>query len=546
MAEVQEVAMGILVQHVQSHPKTGRLSFRRAFPPHLLPFIPAGPSGRAPVELKISLGTKDASGPEFHGRYADALAQFELIVAKANKVASGSYDALDAPRIAYLATAFEIGFLEHDDKTRWSKGREGLELLEAGWDWKLPDFKRWRGEGDWWEIVNEWGESARQLIAANGLVVDPADHDGFEALCRELNNAAIRAGDIAAQRMAGACLPTPALPEATRVPTPATSTKSARVPLLDTFDAYAKDAGIRPLTARDWRPCIVHLQKFLTHDDAARITRDDLMRWKDQLLTEPGGGGCPRSPVTVRGKYIGSLKAMLNWAVEQRLLPANVASGFVMRVPKKKKLRERSFTTEEARAILTASLIPPEGNLTEGSILARRWIPWLCAYSGARVNELTQLRAQDIRQIDGHWTMNITPEAGKVKNDEARLVPLHSHVIEQGFLAVVESKGSGTLFYDPNRRRVESDTNRHSVKVGQRLAKWVREEVGVDDPNIAPNHGWRNTFKTMAYAVGIQERIADAIQGHAAKTIGQAYASVSVTTKAEAIASLPRYVVTGT
>lgn len=546
MAEVQEVVMGILVQHVQSHPKTGRLSFRRAFPPHLLLFIPAGPSGRVPVELKISLGTKDASGPEFHSRYAAALAQFELIVAKARKVASGSYDALDAPRIAYLAAAFEIGFLQHDDETRWSKGREGLELLEAGWDWKLPDFKQWRGEGDWWEIVNEWSDAARQLIVANGLVIDPADENGFEQLCRELNDAAIRAGDIAVHRITGAAIPTPALPDAPLVPTSKPSTASRCVPLLETFDAYAKDAGIRPLTARDWRPCIVHLEDFLGHNDASRITRDDLVRWKDRLIAEPGKGGRPRSAVTVRGKYFGSLKAALNWAVEQRLLSFNVVSGFVIRVPKKRKLRERDFTAEEARAILTASLIPPRGRLAEGNVLARRWIPWLCAYSGARVNELSQLRAEDVRQIDGHWTINITPEAGDVKNDEARIVPLHSHVLEQGFLDIVHAKRSGPLFFDPGRRKVESDTNRHIKKVGERLAKWVRKEVGIIDKNILPNHAWRHTFKTLAYAVGIQERVMDAIQGHATKTIGQDYASVAITTKAAAIAMLPRYEIAGT
>ncbi|MEC5293197.1 hypothetical protein, partial [Aurantimonas sp. C2-3-R2] len=32
---------------------------------------------------------------------------------------------------------------------------------------------------------------------------------------------------------------------------------------------------------------------------------------------------------------------------------------------------------------------------------SRRWVPWICAYTGARVNEITQLRRQDIKQIDG-------------------------------------------------------------------------------------------------------------------------------------------------
>ena len=57
------------------------------------------------------------------------------------------------------------------------------------------------------------------------------------------------------------------------------------------------------------------------------------------------------------------------------------------------------------------------------------------------MNELSQLRAQDVQQVDGVWTINITPEAGTVKNKEARRVPLHPHIIEQGFLKMVEGIG---------------------------------------------------------------------------------------------------------
>jgi hypothetical protein len=47
------------------------------------------------------------------------------------------------------------------------------------------------------------------------------------------------------------------------------------------------------------------------------------------------------------------------------------------------------------------------------------------------------------------WTINITPEAGTVKGNVARVVPLHEQLVEQGFVAFAESKGKGPLFYDP-------------------------------------------------------------------------------------------------
>ena len=42
--------------------------------------------------------------------------------------------------------------------------------------------------------------------------------------------------------------------------------------------------------------------------------------------------------------------------------------------------------------------------------------------------------AQDVITQDGVHAIRITPEAGAVKGGSARLVPIHKHVIAQGFL----------------------------------------------------------------------------------------------------------------
>ena len=79
---------------------------------------------------------------------------------------------------------------------------------------------------------------------------------------------------------------------------------------------------------------------------------------------------------------------------------------------------------------------------------ANRWCPWLAAYGGARMGELTQLRGVDIIERDGIHAMKISPEAGTTKTGKARMVPLHEHLIEQGFLAFVKASGNGPLFYN--------------------------------------------------------------------------------------------------
>ncbi|WP_457353439.1 recombinase XerD [Sphingomonas sp. UYP23] len=527
---------------MQKHPNTGRLSFRRAYPVELRPFVPLSASGKQAVELKVSLGTSDAASPRFHAQYGPALARYNAIVAKAAKVASGAYDRLDAPTIAFLGKTFEVEWLAREEARLWAKGPEGAERMRGGWNWKLPDFKQWQADGDSETIEEEWTDSAQALLLSQGLTVAPDDADGFTALCRELNATAIRLSDIALARLAGQIVAAPPPPVP---PAPKASTEGPAVPLLATFDAYAIAEELAYTTRKDWRQCIVALGAFLGHDDAARITKKDLRNWADHLLATNGVRGKPRLPVTVRGKYIGAIKAALNWAVQKELLTENVALGPMVKVRKRVQLRERAFTAEEATAILTAALVPANTGMSKGHTLARRWIPWIAAYTGARVGELAQLRAEDVRKIDGYWTINITPEAGKVKNKEARIVPLHSHLIEQGFLAVATAQGSGPIFYDPSRQRKPGPANRHIGKVGERIAQWVRQDVGITDETLQPNHAWRHLFKEMSFTHNIEERMIDALQGHAADTEGRKYAKPPVKARGEAIAKIPRFDLTG-
>ncbi|MCC2979044.1 site-specific integrase [Sphingomonas sp. IC4-52] len=231
--------------------------------------------------------------------------------------------------------------------------------------------------------------------------------------------------------------------------------------------------------------------------------------------------------------------------MDEQKLDTNVAKGVVVRVPKSAKLREKSYTTEEARRVLKAALAPPPARTSSRSALARRWVPWLCAYTGARVNEITQLRKEDVQQQEGVWLIRITPEAGRVKTNEARLVPVHAHLVDQGFIKVVQEAGEGPLFFDADRRRGGAGESRQHKKIGERLAGWVRNEVGINDPGIAPNHAWRQTFKTLALEAGIQERVADALQGHAPSSVGQTYGHASVKTLSAAMERFPRFEVEG-
>jgi integrase len=238
--------------------------------------------------------------------------------------------------------------------------------------------------------------------------------------------------------------------------------------------------------------------------------------------------------------YLAAAKVVFAWAVENRRLDANPALGVSVRVPKRHRPRGPSFTSPEAHTILSASLSRDQGKISREHALARRWIPWMCAYSGARVGEVAQMRGRDIVEVEGIWAMRITPEAGSTKNGQARIVPLHPHLVEQGLLKVAEEAGDRPIFYDPARGRGGSAGNAHYRKVGERLAAWVRD-LGVDDPHVQPNHGWRHLFKTVARRAGIEPEVRDVLQGHAPRSVGEAYGDWPIDVLAEAIGRLPRF-----
>lgn len=161
------------------------------------------------------------------------------------------------------------------------------------------------------------------------------------------------------------------------------------------------------------------------------------------------------------------------------------------------------------------------------------------------MGELTQLRGVDIVEQDGIHAMKISPEAGTTKTGKARTVPLHEHLIEQGFLAFAKDTGKGALFYnEPTQPAALHDpTNPRKaryVKAREHLAAWVRR-LGVTDPELSPNHAWRHTFKAVGFRCGISEKVLNAIVGHAPASVGHAYGEPTLADKAQELRKFPRY-----
>ncbi len=380
-----------------------------------------------------------------------------------------------------------------------------------------PHIERFRASGNMAAATgtDEWRTVARALCAGE-----------YEALSR----VAERDGGDFTGRPSHPVIANAKLPEDAKEPVRLTK-------LWADYVAARKGAGFMRDGGTRQTPVIASLRKFLKHDDAARITRKDVMAWRDELMKT-------LSAKTVNDVYLSTVRSLFSWANENERLTENPAATVKQRKPKKVYSRERGFTDAEALAVLKVSrgYEPPAdefGRVRETPQLtaAKRWVPLLSAFSGARVSEMTQLRVEDIRCEGDVHVMRITPEAGTVKAGGYRDVPLHPQIIAEGFLEFVKEIGQGPLFHngrDPAKYAAKAK------RIANQIADWLRVREIVPE-GVQPTHGWRHRFKTLGRELEISERVVDAIQGHASRISGDNYGDVTLKIRVNAINRLPAY-----
>lgn len=298
------------------------------------------------------------------------------------------------------------------------------------------------------------------------------------------------------------------------------------------FDAWIEAVQPQSSTVDRWSAIFNAADQHFP--DAIEIDFFAARDWMKGLINEE------RSAQTVATVWRTALKTVFTWGMAEKLIKSNPFLEVRISVPRKNIEREtKAFTPEEAKTILQAALRSDDTKSWHER--ACRWVPWICAYTGARAGEITQLRVMDVLQREEGYFLRLTPSAGKIKTRKARTVPVHEHLIAQGFLGFVLRSGEGPLFYGYEARRRQSTARQNPAEQARsRLGGWVRS-LGITDPEISPNHAWRHTWKTIALRVGIDERYRDAIAGHAPGTTGRSYETPLPSDLAEAIKKFPRY-----
>jgi len=153
----------------------------------------------------------------------------------------------------------------------------------------------------------------------------------------------------------------------------------------------------------------------------------------------------------VRERIITHLKSLSAFALNKGAVPIDPWVGYRTDKPKEK--------ISELKAQKVTGFRPQEVNAILNHVAATAhpdtvdfWLPILSAYSGARREELGQLRVKDIITIDGIPVLQITDEGAdqKVKNlHSLRGIPVPPACLERGFMDFVKRRrqAGGTMLF---------------------------------------------------------------------------------------------------
>lgn len=497
--------------------------------------------------LRVPKGTSVAHAKALHGQW---LAEVETNIARIRAAARGEGQPLTKLQALALSGRWYVWFIARHEADpgpaeNWADRKE--HLTERVWYPHAPAEHHEDRDPDpsWpWTQWPEVRDAVRDEIAEMALAATFLASDGLALTA----DARVLFVDAVSQRLfsAYAILEQRAQGDYSRDIYPDTFPAyvdqrrivSTGMDCWDLFAAYVEAKKPKAGTVNRWRAVFKSLQAMFPAS-AGALTESDARLWKDTLVT------AKRSAVTVDAVWLSSAKIVFSWAKKHKHISANPFDGVTIDIPKVAKLREtKAFKPEEAQVILRAASAIT--NLRDAFPRAKRWVMWLCAYSGARSGEITQLRGIDVAPHGDFYVMRLTPEANTMKTDQARTVPIHEHLIAQGFIEFVRAQGPGPLFYNERKgASVEVDPlnpERHpSIKTRGRLGTWVREDLGIKDREVGPTHGWRHTFKAKAARHGIDDGFSDCITGHAAPTVGRKYRESTVQDMADALKKFPRY-----
>ncbi|WP_345793047.1 site-specific integrase [Thauera sp. JM12B12] len=247
------------------------------------------------------------------------------------------------------------------------------------------------------------------------------------------------------------------------------------------------------------------------------VTADDVEEFQGEVLTSTTGGA-PRN----REKRLTRAGALFRWAKGKRRIPDDFSELF--RYPGKiDENPYHRFQLDDLKALFESD----EYRYGTFGTQSEFWLPLLGLFTGARLNELCQLTVSDIGTHDGIETISILDNDfnKRLKNTASRrIIPIHSKLIELGFLSYAGAVGQGRLF--PELPENPARTGDFTKEPSRRFTAYRRKcGIGSDltEKDGAPSGRSNKTFHSFRSTLISAMRLKDVPKDRRTRLAGHEY-----------------------
>ena len=269
---------------------------------------------------------------------------------------------------------------------------------------------------------------------------------------------------------------------------------------------------VTPNNARDFKKIISSLPKY----------RNQSPRYRGltikQILSLDGVEG--QEPKNIN-KLIYRVRVFFKWLKNNysEYVPQNHFDGLSIQEKKFDKPRD-IFTNKELHKIFdtTPFLNNTIRNPHRRNKLASFFVPIVAIHTGMRLEEICQLRLEDVYKEGTEDIIRVTiSKETKLKTvTSQRIVPIHENLKRVGFLEYcnyMKKQKKERVFWDLTKSR-----DGYGRNIGRYFMEYLRK-VGVYEFQSKVFHSLRHTFITTLLQNGVREEVVNGLCGHKQKTM---------------------------
>ena len=269
---------------------------------------------------------------------------------------------------------------------------------------------------------------------------------------------------------------------------------------------------VTPNNARDFKKIISSLPKY----------RNQSPRYRGltikQILSLDGVEG--QEPKNIN-KLIYRVRVFFKWLKNNysEYVPQNHFDGLSIQEKKFDKPRD-IFTNKELHKIFdtTPFLNNTIRNPHRRNKLASFFVPIVAIHTGMRLEEICQLRLEDVYKEGTVDIIRVTiSKETKLKTvTSQRIVPIHENLKRVGFLEYcnyMKKQKKERVFWDLTKSR-----DGYGRNIGRYFMEYLRK-VGVYEFQSKVFHSLRHTFITTLLQNGVREEVVNGLCGHKQKTM---------------------------